>query len=152
LPPGVSARDVEALVQKRRRGAALTAAEADMLRPLLGQLFAERGSTSGASGFGGGGGRSAGAAATEYQFGGNYWVIADRGGALLSLQVETGLTDLVNSEIITGLELGDQVMLLPSTSLFEQQVRLQDYISERFSSTPFQQNSGGNGRRDRFFR
>jgi hypothetical protein len=31
------------------------------------------------------------------------------------------------------------VLLLPSTSLFEQQERLQQFISSRFSSTPFQQ-------------
>jgi hypothetical protein len=34
------------------------------------------------------------------------------------------------------------VLLLPSTSLFEQQERLRGFISSRFSSTPFQQ--GGN--------
>ena len=41
---------------------------------------------------------------------------------------------------MSGLEPGDRVLLLPSTSLYEQQERLQQFISSRFSSTPFQQN------------
>ena len=53
--------------------------------------------------------------------------------------MRTGLTDLAYSEIVAGLEPGDEVLLLPSTSLFEQQARLQEFISQRFSSTPFQQ-------------
>jgi hypothetical protein len=37
------------------------------------------------------------------------------------------------------------VLLLPSTSLYEQQERLQQFISQRFgSSTPFQQNQPQN--------
>jgi hypothetical protein len=44
------------------------------------------------------------------------------------------------SEVIEGLEPGDRVLLLPSTSLYEQQERLQQFINQRFgSSTPFQQ-------------
>ena len=54
--------------------------------------------------------------------------------------MRTGLTDLEYSEVVSGLEPGDRVLLLPSTSLYEQQERLQKFISSRFSSTPFQQN------------
>jgi hypothetical protein len=56
------------------------------------------------------------------------------------ISVKTGLTDLEYSEIVSGLEPGDRVLLLPSSSLFDQQERLQQFISSRFSSTPFQQN------------
>jgi HlyD family secretion protein len=91
----------------------------------------------------GGGGNTAGAAAARpsyYQFGGDYWVIALRNDRPVPIAVKTGLTDLEYSEIVSGLQPGDRVLLLPSTSLFEQQERLQQFISSRFSSTPFQQN------------
>jgi hypothetical protein len=75
----------------------------------------------------------------QYQFGGDYWVIAIRDGEIMPVSVKTGITDLANSEIVTGLAAGDEVLLLPSASLFDQQARLQEFISSRFSSTPFQQ-------------
>jgi len=93
----------------------------------------------------GGGGNAAGAAPAArpsyYQFGGDYWVIALRNDQPVPIAVKTGLTDLEYSEVVSGLQPGDRVLLLPSTSLFEQQERLQQFISSRFSSTPFQQNN-----------
>jgi HlyD family secretion protein len=82
------------------------------------------------------------ALSTDYLFGGDYWVVAMRGDQPVPVAVKTGLTDLEYSEIVSGLEPGDRVLLLPSTSLYEQQERLQEFISQRFgSSTPFQQNN-----------
>ncbi len=96
------------------------------------------------------GGRSQGrrgddtsASVTNYLFGGDYWVVAMRDGEPVPVNVRTGLTDLAYTEILAGLEPGDRVLLLPSSSLYEQQARLQQYINERYSSTPFQQNTGG---------
>jgi HlyD family secretion protein len=80
---------------------------------------------------------------TQYQFGGEYWVIAMRGNRLEAVTVQTGLTDLAYTEVVAGLESGDEVLLLPSTSLFEQQAQLRQFISQRFSSTPFQQQQSG---------
>ena len=97
--------------------------------------------------FGGGGGnrRSAGSV-LEYQFGGDYWVVAMRDGEPVPMAVRTGVTDLRYSEIVEGLEPEDHVLLLPSSSLFEQQEMLQQFISDRFgSSTPFSQQGGGGG-------
>jgi len=97
----------------------------------------------GGGGFAGGGGNATGAAparASYYQFGGDYWVIVLRNAQPVPISVKTGLTDLEYSEIVSGLEPGDRVLLLPSSSLFDQQERLQQFISSRFSSTPFQQN------------
>ena len=94
------------------------------------------------------GGRS-GNSVLEYQFGGEYWVVAMRDGEPVPTAVRTGITDLRYSEIVDGLETGDQVLLLPSTSLFEQQEMLQQFISDRFgASSPFQQSgsTGGNRR------
>jgi HlyD family secretion protein len=82
------------------------------------------------------------AANTDYLFGGDYWVVALRGDQPVPVAVKTGLTDLEYSEVVSGLEPGDRVLLLPSTSLYEQQERLQEFITQRFgSSTPFQQNN-----------
>jgi HlyD family secretion protein len=97
---------------------------------------------------GGGPGGNAGSTAARpsyYQFGGDYWVIALRNDQAIPVAVKTGLTDLEYSEIISGLQPGDRVLLLPSTSLFEQQERLQQFITSRFSSTPFQQNQQNRG-------
>ena len=81
-------------------------------------------------------------ASTDYLFGGDYWVVAMRGDQPVPVAVKTGLTDLEYSEIVSGLQPGDRVLLLPSTSLYEQQERLQEFITQRFgSSTPFQQNN-----------
>jgi HlyD family secretion protein len=88
--------------------------------------------------------------ASPYQFGGDYWVIALRNDRAVPVAVKTGLTDLEYSEIVSGLQPGDRVLLLPSTSLFEQQERLQQFITARFSSTPFQQNQPNQQFRGRF--
>ncbi|HUL81309.1 MAG TPA: efflux RND transporter periplasmic adaptor subunit [Gammaproteobacteria bacterium] len=88
-----------------------------------------------------GGNASPAARPSYYQFGGDYWVIALRNDQPIPVAVKTGLTDLEYSEIVSGLQPGDRVLLLPSTSLFEQQERLQQFITARFSSTPFQQNN-----------
>jgi HlyD family secretion protein len=88
--------------------------------------------------FADGGGRAAAQrGVANYQFGGDFWVIALRNGKPEPVAVRTGLTDLEYSELVAGLAPGDEVVLLPSSSLFEQQARLQQFISERFSSTPF---------------
>ena len=89
---------------------------------------------------GGGPPQAAAARSSDYLFGGEYWVIAMRGDQPVPVAVKTGLTDLEYSEIVSGLEPGDRVLLLPSTSLYEQQERLQEFINQRFgSTTPFQQ-------------
>ena len=171
LPDGIDADQVAAIMEKRRNGGSITAEERALLRPLLEQMFAGGGGGPGGfgggrgpggfgggqpggfgggepGGFGGGGRRQASSNVTNYQFGGEYWVIALRDDAPVPVKVQTGLTDLANTEVISGLQAGDSVLLLPSSSLFEQQVRLQQMISERFSSTPFQQQqSGGRGMR-----
>lgn len=160
LPEGVDAGQVASLIAKRRDGGTLTAEEQALLRPLMQQIFGNGGPgrDSGRGGFDRGGfGREEGpgrgeGGASAYEFGASYWVVAVRDGRLVPVNVETGLTDLAYTEIVSGLEPGERVMLLPSTSLFEQQARLQQFITERFSGTPFQQNQGGGRGRGRFFR
>jgi HlyD family secretion protein len=173
LPEGVDAVQVEALIEKRRSGGTLTEEERALLQPIFQQVFAGggNGGPRGEGGFppggppggfppggfpGGGfvvsqGGPDASPrenrpSTLQYQFGGEYWVIAIRAGQIMPVTVRTGITDLARSEIIAGLEAGDEVLLLPSASLFEQQARLQEFISSRFSSTPFQQQQMPPGR------
>jgi HlyD family secretion protein len=158
LPDGVDAAKVTALMQKRQSGQELTAEERTLMRTVAQQLGGNFGGGGGNFGGGppGGGNFRAGAGgsfvngaspqtpaarpSTDYLFGGEYWVVALRGDEPVPVAVKTGLTDLEYSEIVSGLEPGDRVLLLPSTSLYEQQERLQEFINQRFgSTTPFQQ-------------
>jgi len=123
--------DIGALIEKRRSGASLSAEEVTLLADARAryQQTADRADTS---------------AAGSYEFGGSFWVVAIRHGQLEPAAVRTGLTDLEYSEIVSGLEPTDRVLLLPSASLFEQQAFLQQRIQERFGSgSPFQQSTGG---------
>src|SRR6478736_1372213 len=162
VPDGGDAVAVKALMEKRRSGQELAEADRGLMRDVFqgGRFGGGQGGGGGVSGgapggfpgggfpggFSGGapgGGGNAGAAPARpsyYQFGGDYWVIVLRDAQAVPISVKTGLTDLEYSEIVSGLQPGDRVLLLPSTSLFEQQERLQQFISSRFSSTPFQQN------------
>lgn len=138
LPEGVDAARVSALMQKRRGGGDLTAEERALMRTVFQQAGGAPGN--GAPG-GGGGGRLNGAPArgADYLFGGDYWAVVLKGTEIAPVAVKTGLTDLEYSEVLAGLAPGDQVLLLPSTSLYEQQERLQQFINQRFgASTPFQ--------------
>jgi HlyD family secretion protein len=160
LPEGVDADKVTALMEKRRGGQELTTEERALLRSVLQRAGGGGGGFNGggppaggfASGSGGqgavafrgpNGGPGAGNSAartTDYLFGGDYWVVALRDNEAVPVAVKTGLTDLEYSEVLAGLEPGDRVLLLPSSSLYEQQERLQQFINQRFgSSTPFQQ-------------
>lgn len=165
LPAGVDPAQLTALMEKRRSGQELTAEERTLMRTVFQQAGGNFGGGGGGfggggppgggppgggppGGFGGGGFFVSGASpaarpaanVTDYQFGGDYWVIALRGDQTVPVAVKTGLTDLEYSEIVAGLEPGDRVLLLPSASLYEQQERLQEFINQRFgATTPFQQ-------------
>ena len=177
LPAGVDAAKVTALMQKRQSGQELTAEERTLMRTVFEQAGGNfRGAAGGGGGFPGGGGgppggfpgggggffqgggqqgaaRAPAARATDYLFGGEYWVVALRGDQAVPVAVKTGLTDLEYSEIVSGLEPGDKVLLLPSSSLYEQQERLQEFINQRFgSTTPFQQGGQQQQNMPRFFR
>jgi HlyD family secretion protein len=167
LPAGVDPAKVTALMQKRQSGQELTAEERTLMRTVFEQAGGGnfRGGGGGGGGFAGGGGPPGGfpgggqqgaarpaARATDYLFGGDYWVVALRGEETVPVLVKTGLTDLEYSEVVSGLEPGDRVLLLPSASLYEQQERLQEFINQRFgSTTPFQQ-GGQQQNVPRFFR
>jgi HlyD family secretion protein len=64
-------------------------------------------------------------------FGGDFWVVVDRGGQLHAAQIVTGITDLDRVEVTQGLEDGESVLVLPSSSLVEAQERLQNFMRSR---------------------
>jgi len=143
LPEGIDRERVEALLENQNSGRELSNEDRALVRRIMGEAFGDRSGGGRPSWSSGGEGSGEGSA---YQFGGEYWVVAMRANDPVPVLVATGLTDLGYSEVVSGLEPGDRVMLLPSTSLFEQQERLQQFITERFSSGPFQQNQSGGGR------
>ncbi len=118
LPAGVSAEEVRAAMARRRAGEELSSAERSLLRKVF------QGS--------GQGGRQSG----SYQFGSNFWVVAERGGERVAVPVQTGITDLDRAEIVGGLEEGDSVLLLPSSHLLETQAELQSFITRRIGGVP----------------
>jgi hypothetical protein len=69
--------------------------------------------------------------ATEYLFGGTYWAVVLENGVPVPRTVKTGVTDFDYSEVVSGLTLNEQVILLPSSDLFERQDRMQDRIRQR---------------------
>ena len=136
LPDGVDVTQIQAIIAKRRGGEALTAREqalTERLQQRPGGGMASNRSTA----------TSSAPAVADYQFGGDYWVVTMQDGKPVPVSVRTGLTNLEYSEIVDGLDAGSRVLLLPSSSLFEQQELLQRFISARFSTTPFQASGMG---------
>ncbi len=112
LPDGVTEAQVKAIMQKRMSGAEQTAAE----RALLRKVFAGMGG----GGRPGGSGRRAGGNG-DASGGGRYIVFVRREGKPFAKHITTGLTDLDYSEVMSGLQEGDSVLVLPSASLVEAQ-------------------------------
>lgn len=116
LPPGVTEAQVRAIFAKRMSGKELT----DTERATLRQVFA-----------GMGGGRSGGGArppSNDFQFGGRYIVFVLRNGVPTPVNVRTGLTDLDYSEVMSGVALGDSVLILPSASMIQSQQEFKQRI------------------------
>ncbi|MCZ6475044.1 MAG: efflux RND transporter periplasmic adaptor subunit [Gammaproteobacteria bacterium] len=157
LPGGAGGVDVEqirSLIANRQSGAALTAQQQELVQQLqqrFGGGMNGGGRNGGDRDFGGGmgGDRPAAASAApsvaSYQFGGDYWVVTMQDGEPVPVSVRTGLTDFDYSEIVDGLDINARVLLLPSSSLFEQQELLQQLMTSRFSTSPFQTSGGGMG-------
>ncbi len=91
-----------------------------------------------------------GGANNNFLYGGRYIVFALRDGKPTPVYVQTGVTDLDYSEVLSGLAQGDSVLLLPSASLIQQQQQMQQRMS-RNSGLPGQTSAGntssGNGAR-----
>jgi len=115
LPAGVTEEQVKAIFQKRMSGQEPTADE----RALLRRVFA-----------GMGGGQSGGSRnQPDTRFGGRYIVFARRGGTIVPLNVTTGLTDLDYTEVVSGLNPEDSVLVLPSASLVQSQQEFKERVT-----------------------
>lgn len=81
------------------------------------------------------GGRSGGGQTTDYRFGGEFWVVLDTPGREIR-KVTTGVTDLDNVEVVSGLSEDERVLILPSSHLLETQQELQKFINRRVGGVP----------------
>ena len=81
------------------------------------------------------GSRRDGGQATDYRFGGEFWVVLDTPGREIR-KVTTGVTDLDNVEVLSGLDDNERVLVLPSSHLLETQQDLQNFINRRIRGVP----------------
>jgi len=122
LPAGVTAEEFNAIREKRRSGQDLSAREQAVMQQVFSQF---RRPGAGGGGFGGGG-----RGARSNEFGGNYIVFVLRKGTPTAVNIRTGLTDLDQTEVVSGLTEQDTVLVLPSASL----VQAQKDFQNRFKS------------------
>lgn len=73
--------------------------------------------------------------AADYRFGGEFWVVIDSEEQEIR-KVRTGVTDLNNVEIVSGLDESERVLILPSSHLLETQQDLQNFIKRRSRGVP----------------
>lgn len=123
LPADVDASAVRAAMQKRRSGGTLT----DEERSLMRRVFQAANNS---------GGKPRNKNAPDYRFGGDFWVVVDDADAPVIRKIRTGITDLDRVEVISGLEEGERVLVLPSSHLVETQQQLQDWINRRIRGLP----------------
>jgi len=71
----------------------------------------------------------------DYRFGGDFWVVIDSADQEVR-KVRTGVTDLNNVEIVSGLDESERVLVLPSSHLIETQQDLQNFINRRMGGVP----------------
>ena len=65
-----------------------------------------------------------------YLFGGDYWVFVMLDDTPIATNVVTGLTDLDYSEIVSGIDTSDQILLLPSSDLILSQDRFKQFMGQ----------------------
>ena len=120
LPSDVDAGAFQAALQKRRSGGELSAGERQLLRKV----------------FQAGGESRSRQPASDYRFGGDFWVVLQTDAGPEFRNVRTGITDLDRVEIVSGLDEQSIVLVLPSTHLFETQQDLQNLINRRVRGVP----------------
>jgi HlyD family secretion protein len=136
LPEGVTEQQIRAIFQKRMSGGELD----DKERAIMMQMRQLNGGGRG----GMRGGMRGGQGATN-DFGGSYIVFVKRGAAIEPVQIRTGLTDLDYSEVVSGLQAGDSVLILPSASLVNSQKDFKDRFTRMTGggAVPGMQQQGG---------
>jgi len=117
LPEGVTAAQVRAIFAKFQSGQRPTAEERELLQRIRQ-----------ASGGGRPGGQRSGSQ-IDAQMGGQYIVFVLRKGKPTAVNIQTGLTDLDYSEVVSGLTDQDSVLVLPSAGLVRAQQEFQERIN-----------------------
>lgn len=72
----------------------------------------------------------------DYDFRAEYWVLVMRDDGPAPAWVRTGLGDFEYSVVLAGLEEKEQVLLLPSTGLYESQSNLRNWMRRRAGGLP----------------
>lgn len=85
---------------------------------------------------GGGPGRQFLRQERDYDFRAEYWVLVMRDDGPAPAWVRTGLSDFEYSVVLAGLEENDEVLLLPSTGLYESQSNLRNWMRRRAGGLP----------------
>lgn len=141
LPEGVTAEQVRAIFAKMRSGDTPSAEDRAIMMKLR-QL-----NGGGRGGRGGMRGGRAGGNGSDVQFGGDYVVFVKRNGQPTPVAIRTGLTDLDYAEVVSGLQEGDSVLVLPSASLVQSQQEFKDRFNRMTGGGAVpgmrQQQSGG---------
>jgi HlyD family secretion protein len=119
LPEGVTAAQIQAIMQKRMNGQQPTPEEQALVRKVF----------QGMRGAGGGGGMRGNRRNNAADFGGTYVVFVKRGAAITPVNIRTGLTDLDYSEVVGGLQAGDSVLVLPSAGMMQSQADMKERIN-----------------------
>jgi len=65
-----------------------------------------------------------------YLFGGQYWILVYRNEQPVAQYIEAGLTDLDYSEVLSGLDADEQIVLLPSSDLIMSQDRFKQWMGQ----------------------
>ncbi|HET7025200.1 MAG TPA: efflux RND transporter periplasmic adaptor subunit [Gemmatimonadales bacterium] len=130
LPDGVTEQQVNAAFQHMRQAFQGGGAPSADDRALLQKVRSANPDMMG-SGRRGGGNRGGGGSSTgvDSRLGGSFIVFVKRGDSIRPVRVRTGLTDLEYSEVISGLQEGDSVLVLPSASLVQSQQDFKERIN-----------------------
>lgn len=131
LPDGVTEQQVNAAFQHMRQAFQGGGAPSADDRALLQKVRSANPDMMGSGRRGGGnrGGGGASSTGVDSRLGGNFIVFVKRGDTIRPMRVKTGLTDLEYSEVISGLQEGDSVLVLPSASLVQSQQEFKDRIN-----------------------
>ena len=134
LPEGVTAEQVQDIMAKMRSGGGPQSLNEEE-RQVFAALRRAGGGGNGPGGQPGGnrGGRQRG---NTFQYGGEFVVFVVRNGAPVATPIRTGMTDLEYAAVQSGLEVGDTVLVLPSTSLLQSQEQMQEWMNRRMGGLP----------------
>ena len=65
-----------------------------------------------------------------YMFGGQYWIFVLRDEQPVPQYISAGLTDLDYSEVLSGIDVDEQIILLPSSGLILSQDQFREWMGQ----------------------